>query len=134
MLVSEESRELKHDELPCEMVVRTVKYSILDFFTLKNVQSFVGKDRLDYVGFAHNKNLDRLSILRTVSVFVDKLVAANDPYRFRLLVMRSSSTDMRKTMRIVDIDNVIGVGECTKKGSDLFTKKIESGVISLCDK
>ena len=134
VLVPKESREPKYDKLPCEMVVRTIRYLIVDFFTLKNVQSFVGVDRLDYVRFAHDKNLDRLSILRIVSMFVDKLVVANDPYRFRLLVIRSCNVDMRKTMLIMDIDNVIGVGECTREDSDWFTKKIESRVISLCDK
>ena len=50
------------------------------------MQSFVGEDMLKHVRLTHNKNWDRLSILRTVNVFVDKLIAANDPYRFRLQV------------------------------------------------
>ena len=50
-------------------------------------------------------------------MFVDKLIVANDPYKFRLLVIGMSfSADMRKTRLIMDIDNVAGVGEYTKKG------------------
>ena len=56
-------------------------------------------------------------------MFVDKLVTPNDPYKFRLLVIRSCNADMRKTMLIMDIDNVASVGECTREGSDWFTKK-----------
>ena len=66
----------------------------------------------EYVGVIHDWDLDKLSFLRIVHV-CEKLLAVNDPFQFRLLVMENNN----------DVVHVVGLALVEKHLVVIFNKK-----------
>ena len=79
MLIPEEIKEPKLDELASKMIMENYSYPTVGSSMLKNVQPIVIMYRFEYAGIIRNKNLIRLAFFRNIDV-CEKLVMAIDPY------------------------------------------------------
>ncbi|XWS28583.1 hypothetical protein CRYUN_Cryun25bG0082700 [Craigia yunnanensis] len=89
MLVIEESKKLKHDNSPNEMVIGVVGYSILSFFMLENVQPNIFGYKVGIVNGCKKLKWGMSIVFKVENMLVD----VNDPYGFRLLVMGRGNGD-----------------------------------------